>query len=270
MRSDGTYFNPPPGETDNSRAHNIYFANVGTLSTGEKIDMRITNESEYNAFNSAQNGKVDRDDGTFGTINLRTPRASASEWHNHITWVQLRIEFINAATGGPIEVGAGGFRTFVTFFDFDQGKSLPDGTHQVRECLQVVDGSASALCTESQCNTIADPTQIAVLRGDEYYQLFDEDPSYAPYQLPSRVDSPIYCSSERGTKRDNPSSPHILTAVQRARTVMVEVVGQPYLVVRMSIDHCCMTGRNLMFAGYSEAMRPLCPVVSSSLFPFGT
>ena len=59
----------------------IYLESVGTAPGGEKIDLRIVNQSEYRAWNVEWNG-IKREErgfglvGTFGVVNLLGPRVA--------------------------------------------------------------------------------------------------------------------------------------------------------------------------------------------------
>ena len=98
----------------------VYIRNVGTAPSGARIDLRITNESEYRAWNPNHNGIKRQTEGArtgyFGAINLLGPRLSAQRpfekyWNEHFTFVQLRYEFLDGASGQPLIIG----RTFITF-----------------------------------------------------------------------------------------------------------------------------------------------------------
>ena len=121
-------------------AEEIHIANIGTAPGNVCIDLRITNETEYRAWRTGNNGVkrvgIGTNVGFFGAINLLGPRLPAQRpydkfWNAHFTIVQLRYAFvsggarINASScsrgsgGAPLTIG----RTFMTFFDFDTGKS---------------------------------------------------------------------------------------------------------------------------------------------------
>jgi hypothetical protein len=109
---------PPPAE--------IYLRDVGTTAAGVGIDLRITNESQYRAWNSRINGVKRTESGfgrvdTFGVVNLLGPRLPtqrplAKFWSEVFTYAQLRLSFVDG-TGLPLTL----YRTFLTFFDFDAG-----------------------------------------------------------------------------------------------------------------------------------------------------
>ena len=124
-----------------SMPHEIYIRGLGTTPEGSKIDLRITNESEYRAWREAINGikaqTRDENVGYFGVINLLGPRSPTMRpyhkfWHEELTIVQLRFTFMN---GDPFPLGSNLTigRTFMTFFDFDTG---PGDTNAV-EMMQM-------------------------------------------------------------------------------------------------------------------------------------
>jgi hypothetical protein len=78
--------------------------------------MRITNESEYRAWEVSVNGLTRRsvraDEGTFGVINLLAPRPSGFQhWHEQLTYATMRFDLIDRG-GAAITLA----RTFITFF----------------------------------------------------------------------------------------------------------------------------------------------------------
>ena len=126
--------------------HEIYIANIGRHSSGEQIDLRIVNQSEYRAWNQNLNGVKRRSQGAisghFGVINLLGPRSAAQRpfdkfWNAHFTYVQLRYRFVNGATSAPLTI----FRTYLTFYDFDTGAA---------RFAKKADGASEA-CTQPPC-----------------------------------------------------------------------------------------------------------------------
>ena len=128
-------------EQSPSTPHEILMRGLGTTPDNNRIDLRITNESEYRAWREAINGiKVQNDNndvGYFGVINLLGPRSPTMRpyhkfWHEELTIVQLRFTFMN---GDPFPLGSNLTigRTFMTFFDFDTG---PGDTNAV-EMMQM-------------------------------------------------------------------------------------------------------------------------------------
>jgi hypothetical protein len=99
-----------------STPRELYLRSVGKLSDGTQIDLRITNRSEYRAWNAALNGirsssvlsggnnstinttTPASDKGAFGSVNLLGPRAAGSPrfWRSTMTYVVLRFEFLDA------------------------------------------------------------------------------------------------------------------------------------------------------------------------------
>ena len=101
-------------------------SNIGTAPGGIQISLRVTNESEYRAWNTEWNG-VKRQaqgdiEGYFGVINLLGPRLRTQHpigkyWNSYFTYVQLRYDLINDGTVEPLHLGrtfmcAAGFQSF--------------------------------------------------------------------------------------------------------------------------------------------------------------
>ena len=63
-----------------STPHEIYYQTVGVTRSGEPIDMRITNQSEYRGWNIRLNGIKKNSQGSqsgyFGVVNLLGPRST--------------------------------------------------------------------------------------------------------------------------------------------------------------------------------------------------
>ena len=110
---------------DSSRPHDIYYRGLATLEDGSNVNLRITNLTEYRAYEPFRNGVKAKAGGAFGVVNLLGPRhwSQQKKWMPHSwqwttdqTVVQLKYEFLND-DDEPVEL----FRTFVTFYDFDSG-----------------------------------------------------------------------------------------------------------------------------------------------------
>jgi hypothetical protein len=104
--------------SSSSSEDDIYISGVGVSASGESIDMRISNETEYRAWKAAingikQTGSDVESSGYFAVINLLAPReaSSGSYWHETLTFVQLRYSFVGSSSGLPILLD----RTFLTF-----------------------------------------------------------------------------------------------------------------------------------------------------------
>ena len=98
----------------------IRFRGVGTSATGERIDMRITNETEYRGYNTEINGlkrslTTSGEAGCFAVLNLLAPRTASRIWNTLFTFVQLRVEFRLGSSQAPIALP----RTYISFYDFD-------------------------------------------------------------------------------------------------------------------------------------------------------
>ena len=99
--------------------HEVYISRVTDLgklrgrNETSWVDLRITNETEYRAWNPNINGIRNAESGAFGAINLLSPRSPRSPrfWRQDMTYVQLRFEFIEASTAAAVALP----RTFFTF-----------------------------------------------------------------------------------------------------------------------------------------------------------
>ena len=121
----------------------ILIRNLGTTPEGAQINLRITNESEYRAWNARHNGVkrtgAGANSGSFGVINLLGPRTPlqkpySSYWNDLFTIVQLRYSFTTGPNllDRPLWIG----RTFITFYDFDTGAPQFEGSFQQIEAMQ--------------------------------------------------------------------------------------------------------------------------------------
>ena len=106
--------------------HDLYLRNVGvdTLGARDVIDLRVTNVTEYHAWNANLNGlrfAADGPYGAFGIINLLGPRSSDQPgyiWNAHFTFVELRFEFLTRNTRlAPLRLR----RTYMSLYDLDTG-----------------------------------------------------------------------------------------------------------------------------------------------------
>jgi hypothetical protein len=167
------------GATDASTPHELYIENIGVLpTTGQTVDLRITNETEYRAFNVNGNGiKFEEGSttiGLFGTINLLGPRLATQpkHWDTTQTTVQLRYALVDAWTGEPLVVP----RTFFTFYDLDSGK---DDTQ--RECM-AIQGAHNV--------TLAFDTQLEHFAAHSPDNVLSHPPGFTTW------DASAYCGSE--------------------------------------------------------------------------
>ena len=84
--------------------------------------LQVSNESDYSAWNINANGLRNQAGGSFGVINLLTPRSPPTV----VTWVELKLTFLRSGTAAePLAPEA----TQLTFYDFDQGTSSSTGLH---------------------------------------------------------------------------------------------------------------------------------------------
>ena len=244
-----------------STPHEIYYQTVGVTRSGEPIDMRITNQSEYRGWNIRLNGIKKNSKGSqtgyFGVVNLLGPRSTdqsgppETQWNTEFTYVELRFTFIGRNSGAPVTID----RTYMTFYDFDTGRPEFDGSDTQIEVMQVG--------PEASNTYTATPSEI---RQFGTWQAFLQPSAYATFSAnsPQNWVTPVNVASTYGTGRDNPADPYDLTSVQAARSVMAEFVSVSTFQVRFAISACCTTGRNFLFAGYSRLHRPLCPFPPSA------
>lgn len=68
--------------TNSGTPHEVYFRNVATSPTGARVDLRITNASEYRASRPENNGLTPTKD--FGELNLFGPTTGAT-WDSTFT-----------------------------------------------------------------------------------------------------------------------------------------------------------------------------------------
>ena len=124
--------------------HEIYYSNVGTTAAGERVDLRIVNETEYRGYNLALNGITVSDSGALGRVNLLGPRRPAwpsfVSWDESFTYTQLRYTFISGKTGAPIMLD----RTIVTLYDLDSKRN-----GQAVECVQAL-GARTSLSANTE------------------------------------------------------------------------------------------------------------------------
>ena len=126
----------------------LYFSTLGAdRITGDKIDLRITNLTEYRWWSKKWNGikriEVDGTVGYFGAVNLRGPRSlsqSGDTWDSEFTMVELKYEFVNQRTSDPYVID----RTYMSFYDFDTGEAKFAGSETQVEVMQM-DPAATSL-----------------------------------------------------------------------------------------------------------------------------
>ena len=113
-----------PAQMDGNMA--VFIRDIGKYTTEQGVDhdisLRITNMSEYRAWNPRHNGVkrqgIGDETGFFGAINLLGPRSALQRpydkfWTDQFTMVQLKFSFVTSAGASlsPLTIG----RTFITF-----------------------------------------------------------------------------------------------------------------------------------------------------------
>ena len=241
-----------PGECEElqtaSTPHELYLSNVAVdpVDSG-RIDLRVVNTTEYQAYDATINGLKNRGSGSgkFVAINLLGPRPDGAykHWLNEATFVELEYSLLKG--GAPFAPA----RTFLTFFDFDSGGSGENEAVQFPPY-------AKDVITHASTELIQHAAWTDVITLDSYLkfvQIFNASGALDVWG------TPIYQSSTRGIGRDNPADPLALTEQQKARAVMLQLEGRSSWRVRFAIEKCCTTGRNFLVAGYSDILLPICP-----------
>jgi len=251
-------------------------------SNAQYIDMRITNASEYYAWNTVWNG-IKRDPssgqhGSFAVVNLlgpRDPSQSGRIWNSNMTFVELDVAFlgrsqawdpngdINAQLSATTPITLN--RTFMAFYDFDTGLARFDNALSSPEAMQLesthVTGEYLPASTElerlSSWNQVADAAQI----NSFFSSQTERD---ALYSWPSLITK----GSRYGIGKDNPVSTFTLDELQANRSIKVEFESVSTFRIRYAITECCTTGRNFMFGGFVNSIEPgLCPMPPPSTPP---
>ena len=104
-----------------STPHDVFYEGLGYTNERAPVSLRVTNESEYRAWNYRLTGikrrsGIEQKVGHFGVVNLLGPRAVGqpggpdTQWDQEFTLVELRYTFVNGASGEPIQLE----RTFMT------------------------------------------------------------------------------------------------------------------------------------------------------------
>ena len=244
-------------------------------SSNEQVDMMISNETEYRAWNSKWNGlrvkqapgnDTSQTQGAFASINLLGPREPAQSgavagW-DKFTYVQIKVAFVTdkSQQGGssltPIVLP----RTYLSFYDFDSGLSgLREAMQTDPVVKEVVLAHVSEIGTfpslleymAEENTTRADMASFFTAAGLEDVESWT-----------GQGTSKLYAGTTYGIGKDNPIESYTLTQEQAARTVMLRIEGVSEFRVRYALSPCCTTGRNFMFAGYSNLVRPICQETS--------
>ena len=185
------------------------------------------------------------DVGYFGVVNLLGPRdpRQPRAWHQHLTYVELRYDFVSGLSGQPIALE----RTYVTFYDFDTGQPYVEGSDTQVECVQI----------GPEAERLIFPPLTEIVQYDEWTDFASAD-DIAGYSSWAAWGSKVNTATVYGVGMDNPSNPLSLTELQANRSLMVLFEDVSSFQVRYAISFCCTTGRNMLFGGYSALVRPIC------------
>jgi hypothetical protein len=231
----------------------MYIREVAVSASGGRIDLRITNASEYRGATTTNNGLT----GTgLGEINVVAPSLGETGWHQNFTGVHLVFTFVNAATGLPIVID----RTYLTILDIDgwPHPSLgPEGVEALQfgpEVSQVIRSLDSSIAPTS-VSTYLERTGISEQHACDETGVFAND------------GSPVFSADlERLYSVPNPTSPEVLTAEQKRSAIMLQLDQVSSFSVRIGVYGCCSPGRNLWFggfdAGFSGLLDPVCDAPS--------
>jgi len=272
---------PPPAGTV---PHEVYIRDIGRdvlgsnyggagwdASSAGYVDMRITNVTEYRAWRTVWNGLKragGSDESSFAVVNLLGPREPSQTgyiWNSEMTFVELKVEFkrrsqawnvngdvqaqMDAATDYTIPV------TYFTFYDFDTGLPRFDSALASPEAMQMDPVRTWEILPEETELERLDTWNQALAQS----QIDSFFPSSADQAYLNSWGTKITKASRYGIGRDNPLNSFTLTPLQQNRSIMFEISNVQSFHVRYAITICCTTGRNFMWAGYSESILPICP-----------
>lgn len=262
----------------------------------DAIWMVIHNESKYHGWNTKHNG-VKRNNagdkvGYLGAINLLGPRLpgwtpSDKFWDPYLTIAQFRYSFHcehfpnSYNTMGTVSdpyAGLGNLvltRSWFSFFDFDTGiqdrTGYDGGTEQylIKNDTTTYGAEAMQFGPQAVVTRTYTPTELKnfstweELLGPMVFNHFmTEATTPGTWQNQNQqVVIPwaptVYQASTYGVGADNPYAETDLTVQQASRAVVVLVQNAQYFQVRYAIS-CCTTGRNFLFAGYSDLGVKIC------------
>lgn len=189
--------------------HEIYIEDIAVSASGDRVDLRITNQSEYRVWNAYWNGIKDPLK-EFGVVHLLGPRQvdQGDSWDTAFTFVQLRFAFINHDSGAPETLS----RTYVTFYDFDTGRGRFDGAMASVEMMQ--------MGPEATSFVRAPHTELLNVSG---WRSELDDTSYVTAHALS-LRSPPPCISGRPLARASITTPAALRMQVR---ILREALGRP-------------------------------------------
>ena len=209
-----------------STPHELYFRDIAISYdklTGSAsklgIDLRVTNTTEYRAWNPNLNGIKRRSGGAFGSINLLGPRHHTQPrfWRAAMTHAVLKFEFLDTTTGQPVNLPL----TYLSFFDLD---TSPGGSD--RECLRASHIQNYFLSPNSALEVYSTP-QALLQQG------LDID-GLPPNSLWNSV--PAICAAAPGVGEDNPVEPYALTPFQKRHAVLLQLASVTSFELLFSVD----------------------------------
>ena len=196
-------------------------SNVGTLSSGESVDLIVHATSTYSASNAPLN-RVN--EGQFGVINVLAG-----------TKVDLVFEFIDSSSGESVEIPQFDF----TFYDFDQKQN-----GEQRELLYIEGYDTFAVTESTEVAIVISPDGGRTEFSSSTYGIGKDNPVNPEF------------SSLVGSGDDTPASPTNLTQQQRDRAVEFTFKATSSFALTLEVEGVGK-GRNFLFAGQSFCL-PTC------------
>ena len=259
---------PPPVVSTAENSHilvrDIFLQSPQLEGTGrylstESFWMRITNDTEYRAWNTRSNGirrvtTTTTSGGTsvaaFMSINLLGPRLPTMRpldkyWNERYTLAQFRVTIMSErgsyASQGLAALAPRVFeQLFFVIYDIDAGRDATTGELTGIESMQFEPGAS--LMTGGSSELSVYDSWIAMLRarnpnGNEV--LWHEQPHIHNREV---WDAPVYSASSYGVGADNPAATYRnLTPLQHSRAVRVQLDNAASFRVKFSIAVCCTT-----------------------------
>ena len=209
---------------DSGNPETIYYSNVGTTSTGGRIDLQIS--VAPGAYYDVWNANVNLIIGPMAQVNLlKHQRSDAPP-----ATTTLVFSLLNGTDGSALTLADFDF----SIFDLDTEEGEPVGgisyEEEGVECI-VAQGFHSLTRPSNASEVILEELADGAVRA---------------------------CGSEFGLGNDNPYDPEDLTPLQAARTVDINYRNVHTFTIGFSISRTThQGGRNLIFSGRSN-VQPLC------------